>query len=525
MEVFMSASPIRSSDQLQKLGLLDTTPRRIKNNEKVDVICLCGNKGIVSLNSILLTFKKNNRGWSCKACQNKMSAEAQKGKRTGKDNPFFGKRHTDETKKKISDNNIKMWENPTMVDKEALVDRLKAGRIDRFGTDKIMDILEIKERAIESNKASWKENHDARLQRTKDSNIRIFGCSWATQSSEVQDRVIATNLERYGVKRPAQSPEIKAKISQIFFDKYAGNPMLCQEIKEKHIKSLLNRDKSSVAEIEVRDFIKSLGYEVVKTYIGGNEPKEIDIHAVGTKFFLEFNIAFYHSSYFPKITSSYHKKKREQCLSQYGAHLIQIFDYEWETKKQQVKGFLESKLSKTFEKIRASDCEVRQIDKTMANIFLDAIHLQGGSKLAFMCLGLFKGDRLLSVMQFSKPHRQNMDARPHMSRFATLNGVRVYGGLSKMSKYAFNLSGEFISYVHCRLSNGDSYRKAGYELELVVNPDYVYFDVKSGDIVSKQSRKKQTIITPDGMTEKQFAASQGLYQVHDCGKLRFKFSI
>jgi len=509
-----------SSEKLIILGLKDSTPRCINRRTKVDVVCKCGVAGLVTMNSVLLTFDRSARGWSCRQCQSKLSAATQKGTRIGADNHFFGKHHSAETKDLISSANSDAWEQKTDSYKKEVGQRLRVGFIEKFGVNAPVDVATIRQRQAESNQKHWDENHDTRINKVKETNISKYGHEWAAQSEETQNKTVNTNLERFGVERPAQSDVIKNKMAATFQERFGGNPMCDDEVRLKHIQSMANRPSTSADENEIADFIRSLGHEVVKTYIGGNDPKEIDIHAIGTKFFLEFNGCFYHSDYFPKITPSYHLRKTQQCQKQFGAHLIHIFDHEWKLKRDQVKSFLKAKLSNDFQKLRASKGEIREIARIEANAFLDKIHLQGGTHRSFLHLGLYFGDQLTSVMSFSQPHRQNMDRRPHLARFATLPGIKVHGGLSKLSQHAHTIIGEFVTFIHYRLSDGAAYVNAGYAIDKMIRPDYFYYNIKTSAVVSKQSRKGKNI----GGTEAAISRAEGLYKVHDCGKIKMVFA-
>jgi hypothetical protein len=503
------------------MGIKSTEPRAIATAERVEVACACGAAGAVMFGSVLNTYRKHGRGWSCRACQGKRSSDTQRGKRSGADNHFFGQKHSDQTKAQIGDKNRASWAGKSSGTKKEVGERLRLGRISRFGTEASMHVEEIRKKAVAAMTESWQANHDARLEKVKQTNIERYGHEWATLNDEVQQKTIATNLTRYGTERPAQSDEIKQRVVQSFAERYGGNPMHSAEIREKHLNALMNRDSTSAPEREIAAFVESLGFKAVKIHIGGNEPKEIDIHAVGTKFFLEHNGAFYHSDYFPTITPSYHLNKTKQCAKQFGAHLIHIWDYEWENKRPQVHAFLEAKLSKTFQKVRASACEVEEITRDEANRFLDRIHLQGGTHRSFLSLGLKHNGALVAVASFSRPHRQTMDSRPHLSRFAIKPGIRVYGGLSRLSREAFGRIGEFVTFVHFRLSNGSAYRKSGYIFEKFIRPDYMYFDIRNKTMVSKQARKKKA---PSSETERELARAEGLYRVYDCGKIKFAFT-
>ena len=41
--------------------------------------------------------------------------------------------------------------------------------------------------------------------------------------------------------------------------------------------------------------------------------------------------------------------------------------------------------------------------------------------------------------------------------------------------------------------------------------------------VSKQSRQKKLVSTPEGMTEREHAKLDGLLRIYDCGKIRYKY--
>lgn len=68
--------------------------------------------------------------------------------------------------------------------------------------------------------------------------------------------------------------------------------------------------------------------------------------------------------------------------------------------------------------------------------------------------------------------------------------------------------------------------KAGWIKERVLKPDYNY--VKIGTeykIVSKQSRQKRIVETPQNMTESEHAKLDNLVKFYDCGKIRFRFKL
>jgi hypothetical protein len=276
----------------------------------------------------------------------------------------------------------------------------------------------------------------------------------------------------------------------------------------------------------MRDWIESHGYTTYKKFYGGGPAVkcEIDIVIPDARLSVEYHGDILHSEFIKNRGCGYHLNKTVQSKRRDGYHLIHVFESEWKHNKDQVKAFILGYLTKGVP-IRASKCEVKEIDNNLAYDFCNQYHLQGKPHGAILSLGLYYQNELLSVMTFSKPHRQNMGSEPHLSRYVTKTGFRVHGGLSKLSQYAYSKLGEFITFVHLRLSSGDSYLKAGYEAIKTLPPDYWYWDYKKNKKVLKQARRKSAVNTPEGMTESEHAKADGLYRIWDCGKIKLKFSM
>jgi transposase-like protein len=426
--------------------------------------------------------------------------------------------------------------------------------LEKYGVEYITQAPKIKERIKQTNLERYGVEFPAQSTEIKDkikqTNLEKYGVEYSLQSPEIAEQIKKTNTERHGVANPFLSEAIRQRIKQTNIEKYGeGNPFSSSEIKEKIKQTNLERlgvefptqspaikekicaalaqkDYSSGPELELADFIRSLGYNVAKSYCGGANPCEIDIKVTdqtgNTVLCLEYNGDYFHSEA-RSGHRNYHLNKTEACILQKKTHLIHVFDSEWQTKQEIVKNFIRSKLEKGVS-IRASKCEVREITQEVAFAFCEANHLQGRPNTTILCLGLFYDGQLLSVATFSKPHRQNMEPHPHLSRYAILPGFRIHGGLSKLSQYAYHKLGEFITFVHYRLSDGKSYEKAGYTNLGLSKPDYWYWDTKNHKVVSKQSRKKSVVKTPPNVSESEHAAQDGLYKIWDCGKIKFIYS-
>lgn len=413
----------------------------------------------------------------------------------------------------------------------AIKEKKKKKSMEKYGVENVSQSLEIKEKKRQTNLEKYgTENQfqsDAVKEKSKQTSLQRYGVECPSSSIEVKAKIKFTMLQKYGVEYPSQSDIIMTKRKMNNLEKYGVEHTLQYPgIRESITKTLSENNYRSSGEMELSNYIESLGFKTSKTYCGGADPFEIDIKVADQNdnplLFIEYNGDYFHSEA-RSGTRNYHRFKTDVCKTQKGFHLLHIFDSEWQTKQEIVKNFIRSKLEKG-QSIRASKCEIRELELKDVKEFLNNNHLQGSPNHSILTLGLYCHGDLVSVMTFSKPHRQNMSSESHLSRYAIKPGIRVHGGLSKLSQYAFSKLGQFITFVHYRLSDGNSYLKSGYTQLGLSRPDYWYWDNKHDKVVSKQSRRKSVVNTPEGMTESEHAAQDNLYKVWDCGKIKMSYS-
>jgi len=267
---------------------------------------------------------------------------------------------------------------------------------------------------------------------------------------------------------------------------------------------------------EIYKFICSLGLEAHEDNRTIIAPFELDIVIPSLNVAIELDGLRWHNK-----EKDYHLNKTINAKKA-GYDLIHIYDLEWKHHKKQVKSFLTTKLGKSKRKVYARKCEIRTVPKDITKDFLNSYHIQGnvGHIEAF---GLYYQDELLSLITIGKHHRDS--TKLVLSRFVGKEGVSVLGGLSKLSKAAFKRYGSFITWVDRRISNGENWIKAGWTVTNVARPDYFYFDSNTRKIISKQSRKKSLVNTPEGMTEVEHAKIDGLRRIYDCGKITLEYKL
>ena len=169
-------------------------------------------------------------------------------------------------------------------------------------------------------------------------------------------------------------------------------------------------------------------------------------------------------------------------------------------------------------KVFARKCTVKEIDKKIANSFLDENHLNGSVKTAQKAFGLFLGDELLQVITVGK-NRFTKGGKLELLRMASKLNTQVVGGFSKILKD----SGihEIESYVDNRIYSGSGYENSGWKVIGSSGPSYFYTNWK----IRKNRMSMMKSKLPGEGTEEQRANALGWYRVYDCGTTKLKFEI
>lgn len=263
---------------------------------------------------------------------------------------------------------------------------------------------------------------------------------------------------------------------------------------------------------EIFNFIKQYDNTVQENFI--KDGYEIDIYSENIQ--IEYNGLLWHifsKTVFDNTSDESRRKyhlleKTNRC-----GLIFQIFENEWlnEHTKDIWKSVLLSKLHKTT-KIAARKCQISEITSKEYYNFCQDNHLQGGIHSSIR-IGLFYNNELISVMGFSKP-RFNKNYNYELIRFCTIKNITVQGGASKLLKYfTRNYKGSIISYANRRWSDGNLYKKLGFELINTTQPNFYFFKLDEQKLISRMNFQKHKI---------QFEPyDEGYRKIYDCGNYVF----
>lgn len=278
----------------------------------------------------------------------------------------------------------------------------------------------------------------------------------------------------------------------------------------------------SKGEIEVANFIKSLGVDIItndRNVLG----VDIDILVPDKKFGVEFCGLFYHSEKFRDVRHHYDKYKVAKA---HGYRIFFLYEDEWKNRCERVKDYIQMKLLDNFEVVKADECDVVDLRSNEYNPFIDQNHIQGrsnpGKKIA---LGLNHPKHgLVYVLTAQKNHWNSTSNLYEVDRFVSKSNLRVSGGATKLFSVllkelkAIGVS-EVRTYSDRRYSWGNLYKQMGFrksDKEMAISDDYQW--VRGMERRSKQSMRLKSHEKETSSSVDDLRRQQGWSKIYGCGK-------
>lgn len=306
-------------------------------------------------------------------------------------------------------------------------------------------------------------------------------------------------------------------LKTIASENYISYDALKDIFKENNEKVILHSYNKSNGELELKQFIHSLGIDCKS--IKFHKKYEIDCFVESHNIGFEYCGEYWHSDL--NKDKNYHQQKT-LYFKELNISLFTIFETEWINKQNIIKSIIKAKLGVIQNKIYARKCTVKEISNFEAKKFHESNHISGYVNSSFN-IGLYDNEKLVSVMSFSKS-RFDKKYQFELTRFSNILDYIVIGGFSKLlSFFRKNYSSEsLLSYADLRFSDGKTYHKF-FEYVGITPPNYFYF--KNGLLESRIKYQKHKLIKmqsyDDEKTERTIMYEEGYYRIYDCGNLKF----
>jgi len=446
-------------------------------------------------------------------------------------------------------------------------EKLKTVFQERYGVNSPLALEEVQQKSKQTIRERYGVEHqcqsDEIMNKIKQTNLSNYGVEYTYQREEFKRKSKEVNRDRHGVDYYVQSNEFKTKYKQASIGRYGAEHHMQRNFSEETKQILSNREKLkelydlhggiklskqlgvwdcvvydrlrkfdiplndskvSAAERQVASFIESLGFDIITNSRDILNGKELDIYIPDKDIAVEFNGIYWHSS--ACIDKRYHLNKTEEC-ERLGIQLIHIFEDEWDDRQEQIKNMLKSLLDKDDRPVvYARKCDAYEETNSNLKEFYNEHHLQGYFHATYNFVLKCEGN-VVAAMSFLK----RSDDEYELSRYAT--SCRVVGGFGKLLKKAkthLKQAGvsRLVSFANKRYSTGNLYFKTGWVHEKDLPPDYTYLYGNKRQNKRRFRRKylPNLLLNFDpSLTEVENTGRNGIYQIFDCGLMKFSIDL
>lgn len=344
-------------------------------------------------------------------------------------------------------------------------DKYNATMQQRYGVNFPLQNDSIKDRFICTCNARYGGNSPMCSDSVKDkasASAELHYGGFGLASEELRERIVTTNIQKYGYAIPTQNPEIQAKVRETCRSKYGSDNFTASpqgiakhmvdpskvseylEFKNDPASFIESRFDHTPSVVEICNLVGVTDTPVYNILIAANcrnlatfressmeneihqlilnsipdcnlikncrdeiTPYELDFYLPEYHFAIECNPTVTHNSSYkdpwgqdPK-SFNYHSMKTDMCIDK-GIQLFHVFGYEWQKSKDVIISMILNSLGKSQNRIYARNTYVCEVPYKECCEFLDTNHRQGRTS-ASVRLGLrTKSDnRLVSVMTFN----------------------------------------------------------------------------------------------------------------------------
>lgn len=347
-----------------------------------------------------------------------------------------------------------------------------------------------------------------------------YGVPYYLQSDEFKSHYQSTMLEKYGVTNPMQYEPFQKKAEQTCLEKYGvKNAMLTEESIHRCRDAMLKNTNSHVSRInqQFKELLDLAGIQSEYEFIV--DKYWYDLHILNSNILIEVDPTYTHSTepnFYRKteLDPMYHRNK-SNVANKYGYRCIHIFDWDdW----NKIIGLL-----KLRQKLYARKTTIEYIEDSVADEFLNMYHLQGTVRNQLVCLGLFIGNELYSVMTFGIP-RYTKKYQWELLRYATRFEYEIVGGAQKLFKHFIDdiQPESIVSYCDLSKFNGETYVRLGFKHLRDNTPNKIWSkrDKKITDNLLRQLGYDKLFGTNygKGTNNEQLMIQNGWRSVYDCGQ-------
>lgn len=228
--------------------------------------------------------------------------------------------------------------------------------------------------------------------------------------------------------------------------------------------------KGSYAEVEIFDFIKSLGFDVIRHDRKLIFPRELDLYVPEKKFAIEFNGNYWHSTDVNNEQSLIEQQqfKFDSCQKQ-DIDLLVIYEDEWQDKKELVKNLIKTRLEiNDNDKFLQEEFLVIELNDEIVEDFYEKYYI-GGYQFdevvtkTFGLLDKSSQQNLYAILTFKE-----YDDICEVIATHCIDNIKINNWFVSLTQaveiYAKFLNKRLIATIDNRLESNKEYLKNGWEI-------------------------------------------------------------
>ena len=476
-----------------------------QSQQRITAICeLCGSETSISIQKYYVN-KKRSGYYGCRKCSRTKFKKTNILK--------YGSEHYMsclKIKEKIANSNMEKYGVKTTLLEKITKDKIDKTKLERYGTIEVLSSKEIRDKAKPTMLAKYGEEHYSRTVMFKN----LQHDSWKIN---LIDRLKNHNILDY-VINDDNTLDIKCCCGEEhYFNITYKNLYQRKMIQHSTLCTICNplQKSYSAGEKEVCDFIKQhyVGniIEQDKIILNGSE---IDIYLPDINFGIEYNGVFWHNETFKETL--YHHNKSNICYEQ-NIQLFHLWEDEWHNKKDLIISILKRKMKIFDDVINSDDCELRYVtDIKEVRLFLTDNHIEGfiASNIK---LGLYYGDKLVSLILFKK-----LKNGYQLLRHCDAMNTEIIDGFERLFNYFIDEYNpeNIVSYLNRDYFGNEIYLKNNFKLDGITSVDYFYVNCTTMDRVNKFNCRKSSLIKEGGVdirTESEIMSDNGYSRIFDSG--------
>lgn len=298
---------------------------------------------------------------------------------------------------------------------------------------------------------------------------------------------------------------------------------VCESIQEKSLGMLEEtpicfscHPKESKGQLEILEFVKSLGMETISNDRTMIPPLELDIYIPEKKLGIEYHGLYWHST--KVLTSKTNDDEKIRAANAAGIKLLIIYEDEWRDKRSIVEGMIKHRLGLSSRILNARDLLVKKLSPKESAPFFESNHLEG-SVACKVCFGLVhpESGEILAAMSLRRPFHTSKTSRLEVGRSACLMGISVRGWIGKLTKacHSYSLSEGFeglMTYVDNRVGTGSGYASNSWKLDRASTGPRFWWT----NFIDRFNRFKYRADSALGLTQRQVADAAGVVEIWGC---------